>query len=323
MSRSPERHTSPAEHARIKVKCVSVLFYALKDIADTLPNCHLEFNMIPTTITGNIRAFHDFIIWNSIVETDKPDDWRISDIFVFTLAKMLKHKYPKLFGMNFSYTGLYNEADKYYGPMQYPKHYDGTILIGELLIQENMPISHASDYATVHIVTSRDMLQELARHRTFSFSVESTRYCNYNKRGYEFIIPRGYSWVEKSDWFTETIDNVLEKIQNRIVMKTWPDGTGCSSLPATSDDEVSCENDMMQLYVANCHYTSERYDKAILLGLKPQEARPLLPGALKTELLMTGTYDQWSAFLKLRRSPAADPQMQYLAEQIDNKIMPF
>ena len=53
------------------------------------------------------------------------------------------------------------------------------------------------------------------------------------------------------------------------------------------------------------------------LGIKPQEARMLLPGALKTELFMTGTKNDWEKFLLLRNSSAAHPMIRYLAEKID------
>jgi thymidylate synthase (FAD) len=42
-------------------------------------------------------------------------------------------------------------------------------------------VEHAS--ASVQIVCDRGVLAELTRHRLASFSVESTRYCNYGKRG--------------------------------------------------------------------------------------------------------------------------------------------
>ena len=48
----------------------------------------------------------------------------------------------------------------------------------------------------------------------------------------------------------------------------------------------------------------------------PQEARNVLPLSLKTELVMTGTHDQWKEMLKLRLSPKAHPQMHYLMKKL-------
>lgn len=56
-------------------------------------------------------------------------------------------------------------------------------------------LEHAS--ATFRIVCDRGVMAELTRHRLSSFSVESTRYVDYSKRGLNFIKPdniNGYLW---------------------------------------------------------------------------------------------------------------------------------
>lgn len=53
--------------------------------------------------------------------------------------------------------------------------------------------------------------------------------------------------------------------------------------------------------------TAERaYFEAIRLGAKPQEARQILPNALKTELVMTGFVSDWQHFFRLRTSIIAE-----------------
>lgn len=49
-------------------------------------------------------------------------------------------------------------------------------------------LRHAIDYMTVEFVTDRAIANELVRHRVFSFSQESTRYCNYSG-GVKFCWP--------------------------------------------------------------------------------------------------------------------------------------
>jgi len=49
-------------------------------------------------------------------------------------------------------------------------------------------LRHAADYMTVEFVTDRAIANELVRHRVFSFSQESTRYCSY-RRGVKFCRP--------------------------------------------------------------------------------------------------------------------------------------
>ncbi|MBD3404680.1 MAG: thymidylate synthase (FAD), partial [Candidatus Lokiarchaeota archaeon] len=53
--------------------------------------------------------------------------------------------------------------------------------------QHESVIEHAS--MTVRFVVDRGFTHELVRHRLASFSQESTRYCNYSKKGIQFIIP--------------------------------------------------------------------------------------------------------------------------------------
>lgn len=54
------------------------------------------------------------------------------------------------------------------------------------------------------------------------------------------------------------------------------------------------------------------YVEMIEYGATPQEARNVLPLSTKTELIMTGTFNQWKEMLKLRTPPGAHPQMRYL-----------
>lgn len=62
---------------------------------------------------------------------------------------------------------------------------------------DNFPFSvfHYDKYATFRIITSRGITHELVRHRTFSFSQESTRYCNYGGKPIKFIRPLGFEWA--------------------------------------------------------------------------------------------------------------------------------
>lgn len=60
-------------------------------------------------------------------------------------------------------------------------------------------IEHLS--ATVRIITDRGVLAELTRHRLASFSVESTRYCNYSKKEMEFIKP--CFWQEDTEQYLQ------------------------------------------------------------------------------------------------------------------------
>ena len=62
--------------------------------------------------------------------------------------------------------------------------------------------------ATVKIITDRGVLAELTRHRIASFSVESTRYVNYNKKEMEFIKPS--FWQEDSEAYRAWEEHMLD-----------------------------------------------------------------------------------------------------------------
>jgi thymidylate synthase (FAD) len=51
-------------------------------------------------------------------------------------------------------------------------------------------------------------------------------------------------------------------------------------------------------------------------GLKPQQARVVLPNSCKTEICMCGFKSDWDKFFALRDSPTADPQMQDLVKPL-------
>ena len=51
----------------------------------------------------------------------------------------------------------------------------------------------------------------------------------------------------------------------------------------------------------------------IALGWKPQEARAILPNAIKAELVMTGFISDWEHFFYLRTPMNAHPQARELA----------
>ncbi|OJV64359.1 MAG: thymidylate synthase, flavin-dependent [Clostridiales bacterium 38-18] len=56
----------------------------------------------------------------------------------------------------------------------------------------------------------------------------------------------------------------------------------------------------------------ENYIEMVKNGVKPQEARAILPNSLKTEIVVTMNLREWRHFFKLRCSKNAHPQMREL-----------
>lgn len=151
---------------------------------------------------------------------------------------------------------------------------------------------------TVKFICDRGVSHEFVRHRVFSFAQESQRYCNYNKDKFNneltFIkptwldIPIGDYTYWDGDWCD--IDNM--KIQ-------LPSDNG------VADNFLWCLNN-----------AGMQYRLLINKGLKPQEARAILPNAIKTELVMTGFESDWEHFFELRCSGAAHPDAKKLADEL-------
>lgn len=62
------------------------------------------------------------------------------------------------------------------------------------------------------------------------------------------------------------------------------------------------------------------YNKLLMLGSTPQEARAVLPNALKTEIVATMNLRSWKHFLELRLSRQAHPDMQKVAQLVQTLL---
>ncbi|WP_346748924.1 FAD-dependent thymidylate synthase [Prevotella jejuni] len=74
------------------------------------------------------------------------------------------------------------------------------------------------------------------------------------------------------------------------------------------------------LFFGVWNYAEDNYMTLIKTGVKPEDARDVLPLQLKTELIITGTESQWEQFFKLRISDHAHPDAKYIAEQIKEQL---
>jgi len=55
------------------------------------------------------------------------------------------------------------------------------------------------------------------------------------------------------------------------------------------------------------------YKEMLTFGSKPQQARAVLPNALKTEIIVTADLKEWQHIFKLRCAPSAHPDFVQLA----------
>ena len=67
-------------------------------------------------------------------------------------------------------------------------------------------------------------------------------------------------------------------------------------------------------------YAEKAYIRMIEKGMKPQEARSVLPNSTKTELIMTTNIENWKHFFELRTATAAHPQMREIAIPLSEEM---
>ena len=69
--------------------------------------------------------------------------------------------------------------------------------------------------------------------------------------------------------------------------------------------------DAKELFEGSCDFASGVYNNLLHYGsLKPQQARAILPNALKTEIVVTADAAEWAHIRKLRTAKSAHPDMQ-------------
>lgn len=142
----------------------------------------------------------------------------------------------------------------------------------------------------VRFVTSRGVTHELVRHRLASYSQESTRYCNYED-GLTFVVPPWhnivlgeYGWDERSMEYQ-------------------------AGLPAASS-----------YWFMHMLEAESSYRNLLKHGEMPQQARDVLPNALKTEIVMTANLREWRHVFKMRCDKSAHPSIREIMVPLQQEL---
>ena len=158
------------------------------------------------------------------------------------------------------------------------------------------PTPYHDKRITVKWNVNRAIANEIVRHRKFSYSQQSSRYCNFSKDRFgnelTFIIP---SWIDEN-----------------VIIKEFGSLNGLSYHKYIDKFQSSeCANESN--FIQSAAFAEANYLTLLKNGLKPEQARDVLPLALKTELVMTGFAHNWTAFFKLRCDNHAHPDVRQLA----------
>lgn len=161
------------------------------------------------------------------------------------------------------------------------------------------PTEYHEKRICVRFICDRAIANEFVRHRTFSFLQESTRYCNYSKDRFgnelTFIQPIWVYHQESGDY--GDLGNLKNKNHGN------KDGT-------------------FYEFIKALQYAEFYYFRLLKEGWKPEQARAVLPLALKTELYMCGFLSDWINFFKLRDDKQhAHPQAYELAHPLHEEFI--
>jgi len=153
------------------------------------------------------------------------------------------------------------------------------IQLGHESVLEHQSIS-------VLFVCDRGISHELVRHRIASFSQESTRYCNYAKEkfGNELTFIQPF-------WLSDEQLDLVKILNEHNYMKI---------------DRVT------KLWYHSMSNSEQVYLDLLKEGWVAQEARSVLPNALKTEIVITANLREWRTIFKQRAQKVAHPQMREL-----------
>lgn len=191
------------------------------------------------------------------------------------------------------------------------------------VLQENGLLDHIEKYSweytpnlhykrwTFRFYTQIAISREANRHRANSMAEQSTRYCNYSKDKFgnelNICIPE---FINK-EIYPEVINPNQYGLRNYCIDlandHSWSNGM-------TAVDSLGWKIIDFWLF-ANlaCEFS---YQGMIALGVKPEDARTVLPLDTQTELVHTAYISDWIHFIKLRLAETAHPDMRILVRKM-------
>lgn len=198
-------------------------------------------------------------------------------------------------------------------------------------------------YHTFEVVTQISTSRELNRISPNSICEQSTRYCNFTKEKYEshikFCEPH---WLDATTYYEEDKEYSSNE---RIFYREYSGNEKTTFVRVGSADlelnevyplatkGISQEDNSSLLYssqiandwIENCLDAEERYFSSIKYGMKPEDARGLLPLDVATKCIYTYRLEEWKHFLDLRlfgKTGKPHPNAKIIANMIFNILYP-
>ena len=141
-------------------------------------------------------------------------------------------------------------------------------LANEALVRSLIRRGHEAmlehSFLSVVFTTDRAIANEIVRHRLLSYAQVSTRYVNYTKGTFEFVLP---------------------DTRNPFTLEHYRDV---------------------------CEAAAEAYEAMLADGVRPEDARGVLPLCTATTIVASGNFREWRHVLSLRTAKAAHPMIRAL-----------
>lgn len=141
------------------------------------------------------------------------------------------------------------------------------------------------------------------------------------------IISRGHESVIEHESITVQIITTRaianQLVRHRLASFSQESTRYCNYSKDKFDNEITViypgdemSNDAYNIWIDQQELAEITYFKLLKLGVKPEEARGVLPLDLKTELIMTANIRQWRHVIKMRTGNGAQPQVIEIANQL-------
>ena len=159
---------------------------------------------------------------------------------------------------------------------------------------------------SVKFICDRGITHEIIRHRIFSFAEQSTRYCNHSK--------------DKFGNELTYVKPIWVNVPNELLNPKPEDMAECYT-PSVFGEKTKTSR-ANQIFLKLLYEAEHAYMELIKEGWQPQQARTILPHALKTELIMTGFLRDWVGGYRTNLVPTQDEEYIHF-DEIEEKETPW
>jgi thymidylate synthase (FAD) len=174
---------------------------------------------------------------------------------------------------------------------------------------------------SLHCVTALQVYKELTRHRVFSFAIESSRYCAYNKNKFgnslTFILPTWFKYItEGNAYFLDGVYHSGGRPENENI------GDRIWDKPRKNEDGTEWHAE--ETFLKTMDIIESSYLQSFKQSWVAQQAAQYLPQCIKGEVVITGFESDWKYLLDLRLkgiTGAPHPMMKELAALMKEELV--